>query len=60
MNNKKLTKKEVLKQFNQEIKPNLKHQDKIALSEAWNNYIDSLQKDGYLTEKQVSTWTNPF
>lgn len=34
--------------------------DKVALREAWNNYTDSLCKDGMITERQYETWTNPF
>lgn len=34
--------------------------DKVALREAWNNYTDSLCKDGLITERQYETWTNPF
>ena len=34
--------------------------DKVALREAWNNYTDSLCKDGLITERQYETWSNPF
>ena len=27
--------------------------------EAWSNYVDSLQRDGLVSEKQASTWTQP-
>ena len=34
--------------------------DKPALREAWNNFTDSLCKDGLITERQYETWANPF
>ena len=35
--------------------PHLKG-DKIAKSEGWANFIDSLCKDGEITEKQYENW----
>ena len=49
------------KAFNQlwreavEANPNLK-KDKIAKSEEWANYIDSMCKSGEITLKQYETW----
>lgn len=54
------TKKDVLKYFNEYIKPTIPSDDKPALREAWNNYIDMLCKDGDITEKQYNNWSNPF
>lgn len=34
--------------------------DVVAKREAWNNYTDSLCKEGYITSKQYHNWTNPF
>jgi hypothetical protein len=34
--------------------------DKPALRESWNNFTDSLCKDGMITEHQYNTWTHPF
>jgi hypothetical protein len=34
--------------------------DKLALRESWNNFTDSLCKDGMITEHQYNTWTHPF
>ena len=59
----KTTKKDVLMMF-----PDIKEQtietygksDKIALSEAWNNFVDSLLKDGVVTRRQFDHWVNPF
>ena len=58
------TKKEMLAIFMEQLKENKqKHSqkvDKITLREWWNNYVDSLNKDGLVTDKQADTWTNPF
>ena len=58
------TKKEMLAIFMEQLKENKqKHSqkvDKITLREWWNNYVDSLNKDGLVTDKQAHTWTNPF
>lgn len=59
-----MNKKEVLKSFKENIIPAINERygkkDVIAKREAWSNYIDSLQKNGYVTEKQVTKWINPF
>ena len=34
--------------------------DLPAKREGWNNYIDGLQKDGYITENQINSWVHPF
>jgi hypothetical protein len=59
-----LTKKEVLATFRADILPVVqegygKH-DKPAVSEAWNNYTDMLCKEGKISSKQYSNWTNPY
>jgi hypothetical protein len=33
--------------------------DKPACREAWNNWTDSLHKDGEITERQYNTWEGP-
>lgn len=63
------TKKETLRLFKKIIKNaiflpkifNDKGQciDKIARSEEWNNFVDSLIKDG-LVHKRAYNWCNPF
>lgn len=64
---KKLTKKEALQEFNQYILPHVVHtyeqdgiKDHPARREAWNDYTDTLCKDGRITDWQYSFWTNPF
>lgn len=37
-----------------------KRRDPIAIHEAWQMYTDGLQKDGYLTQRQVENWSYPF
>jgi hypothetical protein len=59
---KNLTKKEVLLLFkyaHDEVLKELRG-DSIAKRELWNNYIDSLYKDGLITTYQYKNWTNPF
>lgn len=39
--------------------PNLKG-DGIAKREEWNYFVDQLNKEGYVSDKQAYNWTNPF
>jgi len=34
--------------------------DKIAKRCAFNDYVDSLNKDGMVTDHQAYNWSNPF
>ena len=34
--------------------------DKIAKRCAFNDYVDGLNKDGYVTDYQAYNWSNPF
>lgn len=61
----RLTKKTALAIFKEQLTANQESynliiKDKVALREAWNNYTDSLCKDGMITEHQYDTWSNPF
>ena len=60
----KLTKKQALEIFREDIAPYVREQygrgDVIAMREAWNNWTDGLCKDGCITPHQYTTWTNPF
>lgn len=60
--NKNITKAQALSQFKEFNKDFLtKYKDDIpAKREAWNNYTDSLCKDGQITERQYNNWSNPF
>ena len=59
------TKAQALSQFRYNWKvavslcPHLKN-DVIAKRENWNNFTDSLCKEGYITDKQYINWSNPF
>ena len=59
------TKTQVLQQFryNWQVfvkqNPNFRG-DVIAKREQWNNFVDMLNQDGYVTDNQAFTWTNPF
>jgi len=62
-----MTKQQVVKLFKEEILPMVKDRyeqdgviDKPARREAWNNFTDSLCKDGQITLKQYESWNNPF
>jgi hypothetical protein len=54
------TKAQALATFKAQIKPHIPKGDKPALCEAWNNYVDSLHRDGMITYRQVNNWVNPF
>jgi len=63
----RLTKKTALSIFKEELKRRIEsgnwiyyNTDVAAKREAWNNYTDSLYKDGMITERQYDTWSNPF
>ncbi len=63
---KKLTRKEILAMFKEEVLPYVKEQyekdgrvDHIARREAFNNFTDSLFKDGMITRKTYDEY-NPF
>ena len=59
------TKAQVLEQFRYNWKvatmqnPRLKG-DVVAKREDWNNFVDALNKDGYVSDNQAYNWTNPF
>lgn len=55
----RITKAEVLDWFRDLIGDSLRG-DKIAKQQAWNDYTDSLCKDGIITNWQYNNWSNPF
>ena len=61
---KHITKEEALSSFREAGKAGNKgsrfYYDTIAKREAFNNYTDSLCKEGKITLKQYETWRNPF
>jgi hypothetical protein len=60
-----MTKQQVLRDFNENIKPSIPRMydgtlDRIWLNEEWINYTDSLCRDGLITEKQYNNWSSPY
>ena len=59
------TKQQILQQFKYVWKvtsiedPSLSN-DKFAKRQAWHIFCDGLHRDGYITDWQVTNWTNPF
>ena len=61
----KITKKEVVAQFRELWAETLANDpswrgDSIAKREAFNNYVDALNKDRIVTDNQAYNWSNPF
>ena len=60
----KMTKAEAVQNFRdlwkQETKGSRFYYDTIAKREAFNNYTDSLCKEGKITLKQYENWGQPF
>lgn len=52
-----MTLREARKIFKNEIAPNLPGQDRATLDTAFNDWTDSLHKNGEITERQYNTWT---
>ena len=59
-----MTKKRALEIFHEEIMPDLIEKyggdDKIAFAEAWNNFTDTLCKEGEISQRQYDTWIGPY
>jgi len=62
-----MTKKRVQKEFEDSVLPFIKDTfendgkvDHNARAQAWNDFTDSLCKDGTITQNQYSTWSNPY
>ena len=61
----RMTKKDVVQQFRWDWSDFLKSNpnfrgDSIAKRCAFNDYVDSLNKDGLVTDYQADNWSNPF
>jgi hypothetical protein len=50
-----IDKKEVIREFKEHILPNIPVGDWPGLREAFNNYVDELQKNGRITERLASS-----
>jgi hypothetical protein len=55
-----MTKKEALKEFREFALACIPKTDKPMWREAWNDYTDSLCKEGRITDQQYNNWTNAF
>ena len=54
-----MNKTQAVKEF-RECVGNSYRGDQIAQREAWLNFVDSLNADGLISQKQRDNWTNPF
>lgn len=34
--------------------------DDVAKRECWNDFVDDLNKEGYVSDSQAFRWSNPF
>ena len=55
-----MTKHQALAEFREHHLPHCPKGDTVWRREAWNNFVDSLNKDGQVTDHQAFTWSNPF
>jgi len=63
-----LTKKEVGRMFREQELPYIRETEKeygngvddTMRREAWNNFVDYLNRDGKVTDWQAFNWTNPY
>jgi hypothetical protein len=61
----RITKKQVLADFRQTWQEQVAvhsslRGDAVAKREEFNNYVDSLNKSGVVSDAQASNWSNPF
>ena len=61
-----MTKRQAVSMFVFAVLPEVKaayeqdgRKDRVARSEAWNNYTDALCKDRLITLRQYETWAHP-
>jgi len=60
-----MTKKQAIREFREYHLPYIRKTeyngvDSIKRREAFNNFTDSLCKEGRITQKQYNNWSNPF
>lgn len=53
-----MTKAQALKEF--KAMNDLKPLTPTTRRAWWNDYVDSLQKEGIISVRQADTWSNPF
>jgi hypothetical protein len=58
-----MTKREALSEFRAYVLPHVVAtygaDDRVAISEAWNDWTDALCKEGRITLRQDETWVGP-
>ena len=54
-----MTKKDAEKIFKENFLTGLNKKDKILIKTTWNDFTDSLCKDGQISEKQYNNWDYP-
>jgi hypothetical protein len=54
-----VTKAQALIEFRECVGRSYDH-DRSMKREAWNNFVDSLHRDGLVSDHQCTTWGNPF
>ena len=57
-----MTRDDAIKEFKRNILPLLRAEyghDIPAVRQAWNNFTDTLRRDGLITDHQVNTWVSP-
>ena len=54
-----MTKRQAEQIFKSGILPTLNRKDKPLLREVWNNWTDSLCKNGDITDSQYNRWQHP-
>jgi hypothetical protein len=54
-----MNKQEAVRNFEENILPRIPPDDKPAKRQAWNDYVDRLQKDGHITPAQADAWDQP-
>lgn len=52
-----MTLREARKIFKEQFAPHIPAHDTVALNTAFNDWTDSLCKDGTITERQYRTWS---
>lgn len=55
-----MTKQEAKLQFAESVIFCISPRDIPGIRQAWNDYVDSLQKSGRITQQQADSWVNPL
>lgn len=54
-----MTKKQAKELFVEHYLPSIPRHDTPWLDQAWNDFVDGLQRDGAVTRHQADTWVQP-